>query len=272
MSALAEGVDTVGTMATPSFLAARRAVTEHPLLARPLDADEARRFMAHHVFAVWDFMTLLKRLQLDLTGTRLPWRPPADREAARLINEIVLGEESDEDGAGGHASHFEVYFAVMSEVGADRRPIDLFVGALERGADPLVALAESGAPRPAEAFVRHTLALALDPRTPTAAVAAAFFHGREAIVPAMFRQLLVSLDATEASASRLRWYLARHVEVDEGAHGPMAEQLLARLCVSVELAEAADRAAVDALAARRALWDGVLAALTSPARAETVVR
>ena len=253
---------------------ARRAVTQHPLLSRSLSADEARVFMEHHVFAVWDFMTLLKRLQGDLAGTTLPWRPPAHPEHARFVNEIVLGEETDEDGLGGHASHFETYLAAMTEAGANRGPIDRFLLALHAqkpGEDPRAALASCGAPAPSIRFVQHTLSLAMNPSAPTAAVAASFFHGRESIVPEMFRRLLASLEAANQKCARLRWYLARHVEVDEGQHGPMAERLLASLTKDEATRALADQAATESLHARRALWDGVLAAMLPSAdyRAES---
>ncbi len=223
--------------------------------------DERRtlaRFMEGHVFAVWDFMSLLKTLQRRLTCTAVPWTPPANRLAARLVNEIVLGEESDEVAPGVYTSHFELYLEAMHEVGADARPVRAFVSTLadhtdsrERGIALKKALARL--PEVPRSFVETTLALAEED---TVAVAAAFLVGRERLVPAMFETMLRAV----GDAPKLRLYLERHVELDGETHGPMAERLLVSLAGEDESAwQSAERAAVRSLEARKRLWDGLAA-------------
>ncbi len=237
----------------------RERLLAHPVYRSVADPRALRTFMETHVFAVWDFMSLLKALQRALTCTNVPWTPPRSRAAARLINEIVLGEESDEVTPGVTMSHFELYLDAMNELGADAGPIMRFVAAIGDGTPAAVALETAGVPPHARCFVTATLATAT--HADVECVAASFLVGREDLVPAMFRRLLGGIEASREAVS-LRQYLARHVEIDEGQHGPLARRLLGELCGRDEARwRAATAAARSAIAARTALWDGVVASL-----------
>ena len=109
----------------------RNELINHQLYDRLNTQEALLVFLEHHVFAVWDFMSLLKSLQRKLTCIEVPWRPPASSSACRLINEIVLAEESDIGPAGEPASHFELYHNAMKHAGANAEPIEKFLGAIE---------------------------------------------------------------------------------------------------------------------------------------------
>ena len=222
-----------------------------------------RWFMEHHVFAVWDFQSLLKALQQRLTCTTVPWVPTADAEARRMINEIVLDEESDELPEGGAASHFELYLDCMDRAGADTAPIGRLVAAIRGGTPLAAALAGCGMPAAALRFVQRSFAVIDSGSTP--AIAAAFTYGREDVIPDMFRRIVGSLaDGDPARWERFRFYLDRHIEHDEDHHGPLCRRIVARLCGSDAAvwaeAEAAARACLEA---RLALWDAVAAGIES---------
>lgn len=97
----------------------RERLLNHPIYTAVNSLDRLREFMRIHVFAVWDFMSLVKRLQGELTTQRLPWMPPFRPEIARFANEVVLGEETDLNLDGKPLSHFELYLRAMDEVGAE---------------------------------------------------------------------------------------------------------------------------------------------------------
>ncbi len=231
-------------------------LSEHPIFFEIHSLPVLRRFMETHVFAVWDFMSLTKRLQQELTCVRLPWLPPQDPQAARLINEIVLGEESDDRPPQGHYSHFELYLDAMREVGACTVAIERFVALQQEGVSYDVALQSVNVDPAAADFVRHTLHTAL--HAPGHSVAAAFLHGRESIIPQMFQRILDDWGIGIEQAPTFRYYLERHIEVDSEDHGPAAERLLARLVDSdPQRQEDVYASAIAAVESRIALWDGL---------------
>jgi hypothetical protein len=239
----------------------RAALLGHPVYGEIDRLGALRTFMEHHAFAVWDFMSLLKALQRRLCCVEVPWLPAADPTASRLINEIVLAEESDEDGAGGFASHFELYRRAMARSGASTAGIDGFLDELRRGLPVPTALESPGVPEPARRFVRQTFRLIGAGNL--CAMASAFTFGREDLLPAVFQRLVDELNAeVDGRLEEFRYYLDRHIGLDGDEHGPMANRLLLSLCGSDELRwQAAEHAAVDCLEARRALWDGIYEAI-----------
>lgn len=86
----------------------------HPVYAAVTSIGDLQCFMQHHVYSVWDFMSLIKYLQATVAPASVPWVPQGDGDVRRFINELVLEEESDEAGDGEHfTSHFELYLSAM---------------------------------------------------------------------------------------------------------------------------------------------------------------
>jgi Protein of unknown function (DUF3050) len=243
----------------------RAALAQHAIYDRVVDIPSLRVFMTSHAFAVWDFMSLVKTLQRALTCVETPWLPARDTHAARLINAIVLAEETDEVAPGEYTSHFDLYLTAMDELRADRDPIDNMIRAVRRGQTVSDALLAVEIPESTRGFVRTTMRSA---GGAVHEVAAAFLHGREDLVPMMFRRILGSLatDPTLTAVS-FRRYLERHVDMDENDHSPMARQLLRSLCADDEAKwEQAAEAAAVSLTSRLELWDGVLEQIQKPVR------
>ncbi|MGW6010641.1 DUF3050 domain-containing protein [Streptomyces sp. NPDC055210] len=244
---------------------ARQEVVGHDLY-RNLDSLEAvTTFMRHHVFAVWDFMSLLKVLQRGLTCVQVPWVPTGLPGSRRLINDIVLVEESD-DLDQGFISHFELYLAGMVQAGASTTAVDAFIALLRDGRDVRGALSVANAPDPAADFVNATWGFV--EKAPLHCQAAAFAFGREDLIPDMFHQVASLNNKLGDRLSTFVDYLERHIQVDAEEHTPMAMQMLADLCGDDggkwrECEETVNHA----LTARKEFWDGILAAVHAPATA-----
>lgn len=231
-----------------AILKKQKELTLHPVYQTFGNLDSIRHFMGHHVYAVWDFMSLLKSLQRHITCVSLPWRPsPYPTEMVRLINQIVLGEESDVTLDGRPVSHFELYLQAMEEVGADTWGIHQFLKSYD------LKLIPEGA----REFVAFNLDLAQNGHV--VEVAANFFFGREKLIPDMFESMVATLKREGVVAPTFLCYLERHIEVDSGEHGPLALKCLDTLTQGdPELLQLAQMAGLKALEMRQALWDAVL--------------
>ncbi len=252
------------TLDLSSLQPLQSALEHHPVYAAVRDRADLQVFMSQHVFAVWDFMSLLKTLQHTLAPANAPWLPVGNPSVRRFINEIVLGEESDiglsdAQGRATYVSHFELYCDAMREIGAAADLPLCFVAQVGRSG--LAAARSAGIVPPAAArFMDSTFAL-IETQQPHV-VAAAFSLGREDVIPRMFRGLLATMGVPETQAPAFHYYLKRHIDLDEGEHGPLALLMLEELCAGdpqrrVEAVAAAEQA----LRARLRFWDEVLADL-----------
>lgn len=224
--------------------------------------DDLRFFMRWHVFAVWDFMSLTKRLQHEFTTLRLPWCPPISASAARLTNEIVLCEESDETPQGVHSSHYELYLQAMEEIGADTAQIRRFVDLVGATMPVENALQTVDAPMPVRDFVNFTIDLALNGRTEE--VLGAFLYGRENAIPEMFKTLLGAWGVAPKTVPTFVFYLNRHIELDGGTHGPAAIRLMhEQVGNNDDLLHSLLSSALDAVNRRIRLWDALSGALAT---------
>jgi len=235
----------------------RQQIIAHPVYAIIHTPGDLKIFMQYHIYAVWDFMSLLKSLQNQLTCTSVPWFPKGDADSRYLINEIVVGEESDLDSKGKRTSHFELYLKAMEQTGCDTLSINRFVETLKATGNFPEAFAAGHTPFTAQKFVDFTFDII---RSNKAYLQAAVFtFGREDLIPGMFLSMVNDLNRNfPESISQIKYYLERHIEVDGDHHSRLALQMTSNLCGDNEQHwQEAEQAVVQSLKMRIALWDGV---------------
>ncbi len=237
---------------------------QHPIYESINNIQDLVCFMEHHVYSVWDFMSLIKYLQRKVAPAEYPWVPLGDGSVRRFINELVLEEESDQaqpgsDNNKGFTSHFELYCKAMKEIGGNPETVLAFIEKV-KSTGIADALATSSIPEPSRTFTRITFDF-IESDKPHV-VAAALALGREHIIPCMFRSFLQKLGINEQQAPAFHYYLNRHVHLDEDFHAPLSLRLLNELCEGDQVKQdKAINAARTAVSARLKFWDGVLQAI-----------
>ena len=248
----------------------RQQIINHPVFERISDLDDLSVFMNYHIYAVWDFMSLLKALQNKLTCTSVPWFPVGSANTRYLINEIVTGEESDVDSHGKRMSHYELYLQAMRQCGVTPDGFLKFIEVLQQSGDLSAAFTTANVPVAAREFVAYTFSVINSGKPHVQA--AVFTFGREDLIPNMFLSMVNELNEKfPGQVSEFKYYLDRHIEVDGDHHSHLALEMTAELCGNDEAKWLeVEQASLAALQQRLALWDGVYQELIAQTEASVV--
>lgn len=241
----------------------RQEIISHEVYSSIRSIEDLQIFMQYHVYAVWDFMSLLKSLQRNLTCVDVPWFPIGSADTRYLINEIVIGEESDVDENGNRISHFELYLKGMAQSGVDTTAIEKFIATLRTQKDLKQAFAKAQTPIEAQSFVNFTFDIINSGKTHLQA--AIFTFGREDLIPNMFYAMVEDLNNKfPQDTSIFKYYLERHIEVDGEHHSQLALQMTANLCNENETYwQEVESAIITCLERRIELWNGAFHSILS---------
>ena len=201
----------------------------HDLYHNINSIDTLKIFMENHIFAVWDFMSLLKSLQIHLTCVQIPWKPVNNTDAARFINEIVLEEETDKINSEQTVSHFELYIDSMKEIGATTDQIYSFIDMIDERKNFEEVIFSSSIDQNIKSFLSFTFNIIESNEVHK--IAAAFTFGRENVIPDMFIKIVKKISKeNDLRSKKFIYYLERHIELDGNNHGPIALKMINNLC------------------------------------------
>ena len=236
----------------------KEVLLNHPLYSQIQTIDDLNVFLEIHIYAVWDFMSLLKALQQKLTCTSTPWFASKNPETRYLINEIVLAEESDVTIDGKRLSHYEMYIEAMNDCNASTKAIEQFLYEVENTKNIFIAIKNSQLDNAVKEFLTFTFKII--ERGKAHEIAAAFTFGREDLIPSMFTEILKNFKSNfpEIDLSKLIYYFERHIELDGDEHGPMAMKMIEELAQddTVKWKEM-EEVAIEALEKRISLWNAI---------------
>jgi hypothetical protein len=235
----------------------KNALLQHSLYEKVETVEDLRCFLESHVYAVWDFMSLLKALQSKLTCTTTPWIASKNPETRYLINEIVLAEESDLTLDGKRQSHFEMYLDAMTSCGANTEEINTFIENVVATQNIFVSIKQSDLHPNIKAFLDFTFRV-IEQGKPHE-IAAAFTFGREDLIPGMFISMVKEFNQQfQGKFDQFIYYLERHIEVDGSHHSNLAIEMTASLCGEDQTKwNEVKIAAEQALLQRIQLWDHI---------------
>jgi hypothetical protein len=250
----------------------REKLKNHELYKSLKSIEDIKVFMESHVYAVWDFMSLLKALQNLLTCTKIPWTPNLDSKSARLINQIIVDEESDLNLNGEPKSHFEMYLEAMEEIQANTLTINDFIIRIKEVDTTVDFINNYNIDSSVQSFLNFSFQTIEGGKSHE--IAAAFTFGREEIIPDMFIEIIEQTEKSKkVSLDKINYYLQRHIDLDGDEHGPLAHEMIIELCKedSLKWQEVTD-VSIKALEQRIRLWDFINASIKSKYHSENEIK
>lgn len=236
----------------------RDKLLNHRLYSRIGKIEDLQTFTENHIYAVWDFMSLLKALQINLTCTKTPWGPNKNSQTAYLINEIVLAEETDVNQEGDRKSHYELYLDAMEDIGASTKKSTDLITKMINSDDIFKTINDLEIHPNIKEFLKFTFSVIEEGKPHK--IAAIFTFGRENLIPNMFNEILHEFEKniTEIDISKLIYYFERHIELDEDEHGPMALEMVTELAKNDKSKwQEIEDISITALNKRILLWDAI---------------
>ena len=228
------------------------------LYSRISKIEDLQTFTENHIYAVWDFMSLLKALQINLTCTKTPWGPNKNSQTAYLINEIVLAEETDVNQEGDRKSHYELYLDAMEDIGASTKKSTDLISKMINSDDIFKTIDNLEIHPNIKEFLKFTFSVIEEGKPHK--IAAIFTFGRENLIPNMFNEILHEFqkNITEIDISKLIYYFERHIELDEDEHGPMALEMVTELAKNDKIKwQEIEDISITALNKRILFWDAI---------------
>ena len=242
----------------------REELLGHKLYSKIETITDLRLFTENHIYAVWDFMSLLKALQIRLTCTKTPWIPNKNSQTAYLINEIVLAEETDVNQGGERKSHYELYLDAMTEIGADTKNPSNVINIIANSENIFDSIENLTIHQNIKEFLKFTFNIIKEGKPHK--IAAIFTFGRENLIPNMFTEILKEFqkNINDVDISKLIYYFERHIELDEDEHGPMALEMVSELAENdPKKWQEIENISVEALRIRGLLWDAIYDQITN---------
>ena len=236
----------------------REKLLKHKLYSNIETIKDLQVFTENHVYAVWDFMSLLKALQIKLTCTKTPWIPNSNSQTAYLINEIVLAEETDINQAGERKSHYELYLDAMVDIGAQIEFPTKTIEKIASSENIFKSIDGLQIHENIKEFLKFTFSIIEEGKPHK--IAAIFTFGRENLIPNMFNEILREFEKniTDKDISKLIYYFERHIELDEDEHGPMALEMVSMLAENdPKKWNEIESISIQALEKRILLWDAI---------------
>lgn len=249
-----------------SFITERyfQILANHKLYERVNDELSLRLFMEHHVICVWSYNFLLREIHQELVGLIHPLNSQSQKEAIRLVSEMILEEELEEQQDGSLLSHFEIYLEAMQDLGANISPIVSFFDLQDSGQNWQTALKHARFPTAVSRYARKMNRFA---QAPLHEKAAALFYEGEPFIPDTFLLRIGQLGNT-VKIGRLLDYFERHIEGLRSPGFSASGRLVEILCNNDEkMSLEAEQSAEEAMKNRVELWGyitGQLEALPEP--------